>query len=271
MYINLFFNKCLRLFIAAFVITLLVNGCSRDNHYENGKELLSGRKYPEAIAEFQKVQTGDKDFRLAQSKISYIQGLLSFNDSLFQAADLRLQRVEADDEYYHDAQLMLEKISKRNMFSQVPRTDTVFVKEEVSGTKGREKETGSETGKETITAKTDAELTAAYVKQTKSLIEQFESLYQSGYRAPVDSKPNYLTNMSTISGKLKGQTYNAKEKDAEAIELNKKAAAWMNKRVEFISRLIKDNTAAETNTSRSLKEEGDKLYYAVNQQMKKVK
>ena len=54
------------------------------------------------------------------------------------------------------------------------------------------------------------------------------------------------------------------------MELNKKAASWMNKRIEFISRLIKDNSAAETNTSRSIKEEGDKLYYAVNQQMKKV-
>ncbi len=76
--------------------------------------------------------------------------------------------------------------------------------------------------------------------------------------------------MSSVSGKLRGLSYNAKEKDAEAMELNKKAASWMNKRIEFISRLIKDNSAAETNTSRSIKEEGDKLYYAVNQQMKKV-
>ena len=45
----------------------------------------------------------------------------------------------------------------------------------------------------------------------------------------------------------------------------------MNKRIEFIGRLIKDNTAAETNTSRSLKEEGDKLYYSVTQQIKKTK
>ncbi|HMT12736.1 MAG TPA: hypothetical protein PKA39_14060 [Ignavibacteria bacterium] len=77
--------------------------------------------------------------------------------------------------------------------------------------------------------------------------------------------------MSSVSGKLKGLSYIAKEKDAEAIELNKKAAAWMNKRVEFLSKLVIDNSVSETNTSRSIKEEGDKLYYAVSQQMKKVK
>ena len=161
---------------------------------------------------------------------------------------------------------MIDKIAQRNKLTEVPRTDTVIIREEVTGIKGREKETE----KETVKAKTDAEITAAYVKQTKNLIDQFESLYQSGYKASVDSKSNYLSNMSSVSGKLRGLSYNAKEKDAEAMELSKKAASWMNKRIEFISRLIKDNSAAETNTSRSLKEEGDKLYYAVNQQMKKV-
>jgi len=252
---------------AAVLLFLMISGCAGNKSYESGLELLKEKKYTEAISEFQKVPPGDKDFRLAQSKISYIQGLLSFNDSLFRSAEVRLEKVEADDEYFHDAQLMLDKITQRNKLTETPRTDTVIIREEITGTKGREKETE----KETIKAKTDAEITVAYVKQTKSLIEQFENLYQSGYKAPVDSKPNYVTNMSTVSGKLKGLTYNAKEKDAEAIELNKKAAAWMNKRVEFLSKLVKENSVSETNTSRSIKEEGDKLYYAVSQQMKKVK
>jgi len=260
--------KSLKLEITVFVLSvLLIQGCSDNKNYDSGIELLKGKKYTEAIAEFQKVQTGDKNFRLAQSKINYIQGVMAFDDSLFRAAELRLEKVEADDEYFHDAQLMIDKIAQKNKLTEAPRTDTVIIREEITGTKGREKETE----KETIKAKTDAEITAAYVKQTKNLIGQFEDLYQSGYKAPVDSKSNYLTNMSTVSGKLKGLTYIAKEKDAEAIELNKKAAAWMNKRVEFLSKLVKDNSVTETNASRSLKEEGDKLYYAVNQQMKKVK
>jgi len=260
------FRHLVKVMAAALVLVFMAVGCSGNRSYETGLELLKGKKYTEAIAEFQKVPTGDKNFRLAQSKINYIQGVMAFDDSLFSAAELRLEKVEADDEYFHDAQLMIDKIAQRNKLTEVPRTDTVIIREEVTGIKGREKETE----KETVKAKTDAEITTAYVKQTKNLIDQFESLYQSGYRASVDSKSNYLNNMSSVSGKLRGLSYNAKEKDAEAMELNKKAASWMNKRIEFISRLIKDNSAAETNTSRSIKEEGDKLYYAVNQQMKKV-
>ncbi len=251
---------------ACALLCLLTAGCGGNKSYENGIELLKTRKYSEAIAEFQKVGTGEKDFRLAQSKINYIQGVMAFDDSLFRAAELRLQKVEADDEYFHDAQLMLDKIIQRSKLTETPRTDTVIIREEITG-KGREKETEKETDK----AKTDAEITAAYVKQTKSLIGQFEDLYQSGYKAPVDSKSNFISNMNSITGKLKNMSYNAKEKDAEAMELNKKAASWMNKRIEFLSKLVKDKSVTETNTSRSLKEEGDKLYYAVSQQMKKVK
>ena len=260
------FRHLAKVMAAALVLVFMAAGCSGNKSYETGLELLKGKKYTEAIAEFQKVPTGDKNFRLAQSKINYIQGVMAFDDSLFSAAELRLEKVEADDEYFHDSQLMIDKILQRNKITEAPKTDTLIIREEVTGIKGREKETE----KETVKAKTDAEMTAAYVKQTKNLIDQFESLYQSGYKASVESKSNYLSNMSSVSGKLRGLSYNAKEKDAEAMELNKKAASWMNKRIEFISRLIKDNSAAETNTSRSIKEEGDKLYYAVNQQMKKV-
>ena len=260
------YSYLVKVMAVAMIVLFIASGCSGNKSYETGLELLKGKKYTEAIAEFQKVPTGEKNFRLAQSKINYIQGVMAFDDSLFSAAELRLEKVEADDEYFHDSQLMIDKILQRNKITEAPKTDTLIIREEVTGIKGREKETE----KETVKAKTDAEMTAAYVKQTKNLIDQFESLYQSGYKASVESKSNYLSNMSSVSGKLRGLSYNAKEKDAEAMELNKKAASWMNKRIEFISRLIKDNSAAETNTSRSIKEEGDKLYYAVNQQMKKV-
>ncbi len=114
---------------AAVLLFLMISGCAGNKSYESGLELLKEKKYTEAISEFQKVPAGDKDFRLAQSKISYIQGLLSFNDSLFRAAEVRLEKVEADDEYFHDAQLMLDKITQRNKLTEAPRTDTVIIRE----------------------------------------------------------------------------------------------------------------------------------------------
>ncbi len=77
--------------------------------------------------------------------------------------------------------------------------------------------------------------------------------------------------MRSIAERLNALSYNAKEKDPEALELRKRSTAWMNKRIEFIQKLISDRSEKETNTSRSLKEEGDKLYYSVTQQLKKTK
>lgn len=249
------------------LLFIIAAGCSTAGHYEKGKEHLSQKQYPEAIAEFQRVETGDKDFRLAQSKIAFIQGLQSFNDSLFNSAEVQLARVAGDDEYYHEAQLMLDKIIRRKNDAYVPKTDTLIIREEETGSKGSEKP------KEKIVAEvnTDAELTKEFINKEKELIEKFESLYQSAYKAGVSSKDNYLTNMRSVAARLNALDYGAKEKDAEALELKQKATVWMNKRIEFIGKLIKDNTVAETNTSRSLKEEGDKLYYSVTQQMKRTK
>jgi hypothetical protein len=251
-----------RVFLFTFVIFL--SGCSM-NHYEKGKEYMTEKQYSEAIEEFQKIDPGEKDYRMSQSKISYIQGLLAFNDSLMQAAEMNLRKVEADDEFYHDSQLMLDKIRQKNeRFVSQPK-DTVIIREEITGTKGIEKE------KEAETAPSDAELTGRYTSQMEDIINRFESLYQSAYTASTENKKNYLSNMRSALNQLNTLSYRAKEKDAGALELKQKANDWMNKRISFISKLIADNTIAETNTSRSLKEEGDKLYYSVVTQLKKVK
>lgn len=255
--------------ISIFLLMLLIiisAGCSTAGHYEKGKEHLSQKQYTDAIAEFQKVESGDKDFRLAQSKIAFIQGLQSFNDSLFNSAEVQLARVAGDDEYYHEAQLMLDKIIQRKNNVYIPKTDTLVIRDEETGSKGYEKP------KENINAevKTDAELTKEFINKEKELIEKFESLYQSAYSAAIGSKSNYLNSMKSVASRLNALDYGAKEKDAEALELKQKAVVWMSKRVEFITKLINDNSIKETNTSRSLKEEGDKLYYGVKQQIKKT-
>ena len=216
---------------------------------------------------FRKLKPGEKNFSLAESKISYIQGLQAFNDSLFDAAEVQLMKVTGDDEFYHESQLMLDKINKRRLTELLPQTDTLVIREENSVNKGKEK-TGS---KVKVEIETDDMITKKFINQQIALIEKFQSLYLSGYKAKVESKKNYLDNLESIASRLNALSYNPKEKDAEALEMKQKSTAWMNKRIEFIRKLISDNSVTETATSRSLKEEGDKLYYALTLQMKKVK
>ncbi len=246
-------------------IVLLISGCSKTDHYQNGKDYLSSKKYAEAISEFQQVKADDKDFRLAQSKIGYIQGLQAFNDSLFQAAEVQLQKVVSEDEFYHESLLMLDKIAQSRKLSETPRKDTLIIKQEITEHKSEEEPDPK------IKVTTDAEITKKFVTQMTSLIEKFESLYETAHTTSVDSKKNYLANMQSLQRSFSGLDYNAKEKSADAIELKNKTTAWMNKRIEFISRLIYDNTVQETNNSRSLKEEGDKMYIGVTTQMKKTR
>jgi len=253
----------------AVILTILFffAGCSSTGYYEKAMDHLKNKHYPEAIAEFQKINAGEKDYRLAQSKIAYIQGLQAFNDSLFSAAEIQLARVTGDDEFYHESQLMLDKITKRKNDLYIPKTDTLVVREEEQGSKGKEKTDD----KIKVEVETDVDLTKKFIKQETELIEKFESLYQSAYTASVESKSNYLSNMKSVASRLNALDYGAKEKDAEALELKQKATAWMNKRIDFVNQLIKDKAIKESSTSRSLKEEGDKLYYGVTQQLKKVK
>lgn len=254
--------------ISIFLVAILfISGCSETNHYKYGMEYLSAKKYPEAISEFQQVTAADKDFRLAQSKINYIQGLQAFNDSLFQAAEVQLLKVAAVDEYYHESLLMLDKIAQNRNLTETTRKDTLIIKQEIT-----ERNSADEPSPNIkVTTVTDAEITKKYVSQMAGLIDKFESLYQTAHTTSVDSKKNYLSNMQSVLKSLGGLDYNAKEKSADALELKNKASAWMSKRIEFISRLINDNTVQETNNSRSLKEEGDKMYFGVTSFMKKIK
>src|SRR4030095_791772 len=120
------------LLIIGFVVIVLL---SKKSHYEEGNEYLRQKQYTEALSEFQKVDADDKDFRLAQSKINYINGLRAFNDSLFQEAAVYLTKVDNDDEYRHDAQLMLDKIrdmENKASDDQLKQRDTVIIKHEIA-------------------------------------------------------------------------------------------------------------------------------------------
>jgi hypothetical protein len=249
----------LLLIIGLIVIVLL----SKESPYEKGTEYLRQKQFSEALSEFQKVDAQDKDFRLAQSKINYINGLRAFNDSLMEEAAVYLTKVDNDDEYRHDAQLMLDKIrdlENRAFKDEMKQKDTVIVKHEIA-----------EKTQKTQTPPTDYEINKKYVSRIDGLINKFESQYQSARSAPVSSKKDYAANMSSIMSQLIGTSYAPKQIDANVIELKRLINLWMDKRIAFIEKLVAENSVSETNNSRSLKEEGDKLYYAVINQMKKVK
>lgn len=104
------FTSASLIIVIVAIVFFLTSG---DSQYEKGDVLLKQKQYSEALAEFQKVTSSDKEFRMAQSKINYINGLRAFNEGLKQEAKVHLVKVTLEDEYYHEAQLMLEKINTR--------------------------------------------------------------------------------------------------------------------------------------------------------------
>ena len=165
---------------AAVILTILFffAGCSSTGHYEKAMDHLKNKQYPEAIAEFQKIDAGERQFKLAQSKIAYIQGLQAFNDSLFSAAEIQLARVSSDDEYYHESQLMIDKINQRRLSSFIPNTDTLIIREEEIGSKGEEKKQD----KVKVETENDINITKKFSAQQRSLIKFSIGLYKRIFR-----------------------------------------------------------------------------------------
>jgi len=245
---------------------------SGKSHYDRGADFLRQKQYSEATSEFQKVDSGDKDFSRAQSKLNYINGLMAFNNGFMPEANVYLSKVTPDDEYYHDAQQMLQKITDANKQGNLQtmidslkhtRKDTVIVKHEIIDNTKKEKDPPP--------VGTDAEINRKYTSGTERLISKFESLYESAKSAPVESKKDFVNNMSAVSSEYSSLSYNASVKDANILELKRLVNGWMNVRVQFINKLIAENSVSETNNSRAAKEEGDKAYNMTMKQLQKVK
>ncbi len=254
--------------VVAVVLLYLLGGTG--SHYDKGNNFLREKKFNEAVSEFQKVGTSDKNFSLAQSKINYINGLNAFNDKLFPQALVYLSKVNSDDEYYHDSQLMIQKINEptnqNDLQSQIDslkrKKDTVIVKHEIET---------KEKGKKTETL-TDQEISKRYVQKLEGIISKFEAGYQSAAVAPVPAKKEYLSNMESTKKQFINQPYEPKEKDAEINLLKTDISIWMDKRIAFINQLIAENSiGVNTDIARRLKEEGDKTYSVERTQYFKVK
>lgn len=243
---------------------------TKQSHYEKANEYLKNKQYNEALSELQKIDPDEKDFAKAQSKINYINGLTSYNMKLYAAAITYLSKVTPDDEYFHDSQLMIQNINesaeddrlKAKLDSLSRFKDTVIVKHETSDPKG-----GNNNISEAIS---DNELNKRYFVKLKNIISNFETNYQSAAVAEVVSKKSYIDKMEAIRRDLINSAYEAKEKDAVLLQLKNDINTWADKRIAYINKLISENSVRETNTSRSLKEEGDKLYVRVKTQLNKA-
>src|SRR4030095_12027765 len=266
-------NNNLLLYVILVAIILFIaisyfSGCSTENDYEKGTELLKDKHYAAALDEFEEVDSDDPNYRMAQSKIHYIEGLLAFNDSLMQEAQVHLLKVETDDEYYHDSQLMLDKIQEslvyRNtrlaMLATKTGTDTttIVVKEEIVQKQAPE-------NRETLTRQSNRD----HALQLERMISRFESIFQSSRAAPVSSKSSFLANMKTLENEFYSGSYNGS--DQNIIALRNLISSWMWRLIQFVNQQIAENTVGETESSRHLRSEGDDLYFAVNNQLGKVK
>lgn len=257
------------------IILIAYFALSRDSHYSTGLKYLQGKDYNSALLEFQRVNPDNKDFRMAQSKINYINGVKAFADNNFDEARVYFSKVDPSDEYYTDAKLMLGRITNnnvqkdelQNLLNEVKKSrDTVIIKEKTPVSKGNENNNEKNPPK-----KSDEDISRQYVTQVEKYMNQFESVYQSAASASVDSKRTYVNNMSSIMSKLNSLSYNAAEKNALVLDYKNGVTRWMSKRIEYINKLIAENSVSVTNTTRSAKEEGDKLFTMAKNQMNKVK
>ncbi len=257
------------------IILIAYFALSRDSHYTTGLKYLQGKDYNSALLEFQRVNPDNKDFRMVQSKINYINGVKAFADNNFDEARVYFSKVDPSDEYYTDAKLMLGRITNnnvqkdelQNLLNEVKKSrDTVIIKEKTPVSKGNENNNEKNPPK-----KSDEDISRQYVTQVEKYMNQFESIYQSAASASVDSKRSYVNNMSSIMSKLNSLSYNAAEKNALVLDYKNGVTRWMSKRIEYINKLIAENSVSVTNTTRSAKEEGDKLFTMAKNQMNKVK
>jgi hypothetical protein len=100
--------------IASIFITILgvsvVILITRSTDYEHGVNYLRDNDLNSALIEFKKVQTDDRNYEMAQSKINYINGVIEYDNSNLVSAQSYLSQVEENDEFYNESRLMLERI-----------------------------------------------------------------------------------------------------------------------------------------------------------------
>lgn len=244
------------------ILTLIILYFSlfNESDYDTGLKYLKQNQYTEAIVEFQKLNTDDNNFRLAQSKINYINGITAYKNGFYKQSILFLAKVESSDEYYLESQILMEKIDPANKHSNLESlseqlnrvNDTVIIKEKII-------ELPKEKVTEAEKSNSDLNTNRRYISVIQNLSGKFEILYQSAKNSGMESKKIFLTEMDSLYTEFKKYENNP-EQDSKMQELNHITDSWMGKRLSYIKGLITENTVNESNKSVTLMEQGDKDY-----------
>lgn len=267
-------NKLLFTILGSLVLLTLVVlffVISSTSHYEKGVQYLQQKQYNQSLVEFQKVEPDDKDFKMAQSKINYISGLRAFNDNLRPQAITFLSKVDPADEYYHESQLMLDKlkfaenkIDLESLSGVVQNLkDTVIIKEKViekSPAEGQPNDTYSQNN-----------IDRSYVNSVDYLINSFRSMYQSAGNVQGVSKREIYKNMDSVYNELLKTSYPGKEKNSMLSELHNLASNWMQKSLTYINSQLVDNTVSGESNNSKYKSDEEKAYSLLVNQLNKVK
>lgn len=242
------------------IIVILFFLINADSHYEKGVKFLSEKNYSEALFEFQKVEPGEKEFKMAQSKINYINGLVASGQNAYSSALMSLAKVDRSDEYYNEAQLLIEKINSENkrvnlesLSKQLNKVaDTVIIKEVLV-------EAATEQVNEAEAKTSVNKNTNPLLVPLQKLITQFEYQYQASGNSPGTSKKEYLKQMDSLYNYHISNNLTRKG-DAAVIEINNATESWMQKRIVLVNELMKEKSGQVSETARMIKEEGDRMY-----------
>lgn len=241
------------------VFVLLVFLFNRDSDYEKGMALLNNKNYSEALVEFQKVGPDDEEFKMAQSKINYINGITAYEKGNRSEALMLFTKVEKSDQYYRETKLLIEKINYDKT-----RVDLESLSQRINLNEGMEpsEKNITETDAEKVNeAESNTALTNNNNKSTEplqKLISQFEYQYKAAEAPGSITKKENLRTMDSL------YTYHvnsnlSRKGDAALIEIKRTAESWMKLRIDLVNELIRNNSD-ETKTITMIKEEGDKLY-----------
>ncbi|MBK8551992.1 MAG: hypothetical protein IPL53_13375 [Ignavibacteria bacterium] len=245
------------------LMVVLYFALSGESDYEKGVKYLNEKQYSQALVEFQKVDTNEKDFKLAQSKINYINGLNASTQGLNPQALMFLSKVDPADEYYNESRLMIEKINLanrrvdlENLSEKVNQTNDTLVIIDKTGDGSTDSE--SQTKAETSLTKNEKPLPKLFQKS----VTEFEKQFRLGETASADNKKKYLLILDSLYNEFSGYEI-TKNSDQSVAEVNKAVSDWMQIRLDFLNTQIAGNAENNTNSLRQVKEEGDKAYFKI--------
>lgn len=242
------------------VLVLLFFIFNRDSDYEKGIKLLNNKNYTEALFEFQKVSSEDQEFRMAQSKINYINGITALDMGKKSEALMLLVKVEKSDQYYRETQILIGKINSENTLVNLEslsqqinsKPDTVVIIEKVN--EAETEKVNEAESKSTATKYNNPALVSLH-----KMITQFEYQYQAAENPGSSTRKENLRLMDSLYNYQISSDISGKG-DAAVIEISRTTESWMRMRIDLVSELIKNNSRDETKTIVMIKEEGDKMY-----------